>query len=85
MSIKGLDKYLDPPDEPEIPLCEACGHEMAEEDKWDAGFYCNNPLCPDLFSGLMKEMAEKIVEQEVTIDELQSTIRRLKRKIEQDW
>lgn len=25
MTIKNLDKYLDPPDEPEIPLCEACG------------------------------------------------------------
>ena len=76
MTIKNLDKYLDPPDEPEAELCEACGHEMVEFVHGD-GYYCKNKFCPDKHVGIMKEMAELIVDQAETIDNLKAKIRRL--------
>lgn len=67
MPIKNLDKYLDPPDEPEAEYCESCGKEMEILDEFgEGGKYtkCINPLCPDKFSGSAKALAERIVELE---------------------
>lgn len=77
MTIKNLDKYLDPPDEPEIPLCEACGHEMSSVYPDGSDPHCFNRFCPDKHVGIMKEMAELIVDQAETIDSLKAKIRRL--------
>ena len=67
MPIRNLDKYLDPPDEPEAQYCESCGKEMEIMDEFgEGGKYvkCVNPLCPDKFTGGAKALAEKIVELE---------------------
>ncbi len=82
MTIKNLDKYLDPPDEPEIPLCEACGHEMSSVYPDGSDPHCFNRFCPDKYVGIMKEMAELIVDQAETIDELKTKIHRLESKYE---
>ena len=81
MTIKNLDKYLDPPDEPEVHLCESCGHKMMQY-LHDDEYYCNNKFCPEKHIGILKEMAELIVDQAETIDELKTKIRRLERKHE---
>jgi len=82
MNIKNLDKYLDPPDEPEAEYCESCGEEMEILDNFDGQRYtkCVNQYCPDKHVGIMKEMAELIVDQAETIDELKTKIRRLEFK-----
>jgi hypothetical protein len=79
MTIKNLDKYLDPSDEPEVPLCESCGHEMPILDDFGGQKYveCVNLFCPDKHTGIAREMAELIVDQAETIDELKTKIRRL--------
>lgn len=84
MTIKNLDKYLDPPDKPEIPLCEACGHEMSSVYPDGSDPHCFNRFCPDKHVGIMKEMAELIVDQAETIDELKTKIRRLERRLRID-
>lgn len=81
MTIKNLDNYLDPPDKPEAKCCESCGEEMELENysilPLKGGLKCTNPFCPDKHVGMMKEMAELIVDQAETIDELKTKIRRL--------
>ena len=84
MTIKNLDKYLDPPDEPEAEYCESCGEELEWENSsilpLKGGLKCTNPFCPDKHVGIMKEMAELIVDQAETIDKLKTKIRRLEFK-----
>lgn len=90
MSIRGLDKYLDPPDEPETPLCESCGHEMEEIQypaismKSSQTYHipmtvCPNSFCPDKHTGIAKEMAERIVELEEENETLRLKVTMLKR------
>lgn len=79
MTIRNLDKYLDPPDEPEADLCESCGHEKEILDNFGGQRYtkCVNPYCPDKHEGIAKEMAETIVELVDTIDCLRAKIKAL--------
>ena len=80
MPIKGLDKYLDPPDEPEAEFCESCGHEMEEIDNFGEGgrdMKCTNLLCPDKHTGAAKALAEHIVELEDIIERQKSKTKRL--------
>lgn len=81
MSIKNLDRYFDPPDEPEIPICESCGKDM-ELDFWGGGTKCLNPLCPDKFTGAARALAEKIVELEEENSTLKSKCRFLKNRLD---
>ena len=77
MPIKNLDRYLDPPDEPEEIICETCGKSMEIIDNFgEGGRYtkCINALCPDKFSGSAKALAEKIVELEEDNSALQYRI-----------
>jgi hypothetical protein len=75
------DKYLDPPDEPEIPICESCGKDM--EEFWanpltdDVDYSCTNPFCPDKHTGIAKEMAEKIADLEEIVADLRLKLSRL--------
>ena len=79
MTIRSLDKYLDPPDKPEAVLCESCGHEKEILDNFGGQRYtkCVNPYCPDKHEGIAKEMAETIVELVDTIDYLKAKIKAL--------
>lgn len=81
------DRWLTtPPDdnEPEIPLCEACGHEMSSVYPDGSDPHCFNRFCPDKHVEIMKEMAELIVDQAETIDGLKTKIHRLERKLKID-
>ena len=84
MPIRNFDSYYDPPDEEETVFCEFCGEELesryqvAEEE----ALVCINPLCPEIFDGLMKEMAQLIVEQKEKIESLEDKIKYYTRKIE---
>lgn len=79
-----LDKYLDPPDEPEAVFCDDCGEEMMSNPRESYGgrfidppsFSCKNRLCPTKHEGVAKEMALLILEQQDTIYRL-----RLKLKV----
>lgn len=76
------DRWLTtPPDdnEPEIPICESCGHEKEILDNFGGQRYtkCVNPYCPDKHEGIAKEMAETIVELVDTIDCLRAKIKAL--------
>lgn len=75
---KNWDKYLDPPDEPEAEFCETCGKEKPILDDFGGQKYkeCVNPFCPIKHEGTALEMAERIVELEETIEELNIKIRR---------
>ena len=76
MSLRGLDKYLEPPDEPEAKLCESCGEECELVDEFDGHYAdCSNPFCPDRHTGIAKEMAEIIVEQKDDIQRLKMKLR----------
>ena len=84
MSIKSLDRYLDPPDEPEEIICETCGKSMEIIDNFgEGGRYtkCINALCPDKFSGSAKALAEKIVELEEDNSMLQARVNTLIRQL----
>jgi hypothetical protein len=81
--MRGFDSYYDPPDYDEAVFCEFCNEELEsryqvteEED-----LVCINPLCPDIFDGLMKEMAQLIVEQKEKIGSLEDKIKFYTRKI----
>lgn len=58
--MKNFDRYYDPPDEPEVPICEDCGQNMKEVfmGEWK----CENPYCPSKFvsGSIEQDMAEKI-------------------------
>lgn len=88
MTIKNHDRYYDPPDEPEVPLCESCGHEMnlahtfTYKDSVHFDATCVNPLCPNKHTGIAKEMAEKIVELTEELDEYKLRVRVLKNKLD---
>ena len=84
MPIKNLDRYLDPPDEPEEIICETCGKSMEIIDNFgEGGRYtkCINTLCPDKFSGSAKALAEKIVELEEDNSMLQARVNTLIRQL----
>ena len=80
MTIKNHDRYYDPPDEPEAPICESCGYEMPILDDFGGQKYteCVNPFCPDKHTGIAKEMAERIVELEEENGLLRNKVRILK-------
>lgn len=73
------DKYLDPPDEPEAEVCEACGHELEWENysilSLKGGLRCTNRYCPDKHEGITEEMAEILVEMEYTIRRLEMKVK----------
>lgn len=73
------DKYLDPPDFPETPICEVCGQDMPILDDFGGQKYveCVNSYCPDKHTGFAHVMALHIVDQAETIDRLKTKIRRL--------
>jgi hypothetical protein len=81
--MKIFDSYYDSPDEDEEVFCEYCGTELesryqvAEEDS----LVCINPLCPEIFDGVSKEMAQLIVEQKEKIESLNDKIKYYTRKI----
>ena len=47
-SIRGHDRYLDPPDIPEYAVCERCGSVEYADDliEYDYGYYCRD--CIDI-------------------------------------
>lgn len=79
MTIKNFDRYYDPPDDPEVPICEFCGLDMDFDA--DDEPVCNNPICPEKFniqsvSGkIAKEMAERIVSMREDIDQMHARLR----------
>lgn len=81
--MTNLDKYLDPPDEPEAALCGHCNQEMEVLPPLysKTSFYkCTNSYCPSKHEGIAKEMAEKILDLDDTIHRLKLKIRRLEQK-----
>lgn len=76
-----LEDTRQPPDEPEAVFCEECGQEVLEEYAPLGGnrsYYavCENPFCPENFTGVAKEMAERLVEALDTVSKLKDTVRR---------
>ena len=81
---RNFDSYYDPPEEPEIPICESCGHDMEENRDWDGvlDFRCRNQFCPAQFiDPLIKEMAEKLVGTLDTVSRLEGRVKHLTRLI----
>lgn len=82
--MTNLDKYLDPPDEPEAVYCEECGQEMEHHFEYKENWYiCKNPFCPAKFEGEAKEMAEKLVNALDTVSRLESRVRFLSNRLRQ--
>lgn len=89
MTIKNHDQYLDPPDGPEVPICESCGHYMEQNprmgcgSRWleDISYGCKNSFCPDKHNGIAKEMAERVVELTEKLEDYKTKLNRLSRKL----
>ncbi len=82
--MKNFDSYYDPPDEPETPICEACGQDMEVVRVWHTlptDYKCPNPFCPAKFYGDAKEMAEKLVDTLDTVSRLEGKVKFLTRLI----